>query len=209
MPAVDPLMKALMEVKMLASRSRKEADKANKTRLSEESKASRAMKSREFQIAQIHSQSAVREHHRYVSLRAEAAEAEVLVNDLKAAYSTRERARSLAYASKALEGASRTINLERVLVTANSFLERSQDFKIASSAIRDVSAGVQEQALGGEGKEEVDKLMQKLADEAGVDMREHLEANAAPEGEVGVGVGAGKQKEEEDGLDARLRALRA
>ncbi|OAT13467.1 SNF7 family protein [Blastomyces gilchristii SLH14081] len=91
MPPVDPLMKALMEVKMLASRSRKEAEKANKTRLSEENKASRAMKNREFQIAQIHSQSAVREHHRYVSLRAEAAEAEVLVNDLKAAYSTRER----------------------------------------------------------------------------------------------------------------------
>ncbi|EEH21380.1 hypothetical protein PABG_03596 [Paracoccidioides brasiliensis Pb03] len=208
MPAVDPLMKALMEVKMLASRSRKEAEKANKTRLSEEAKASRAMKNREFQIAQIHSQSAVREHHRYVSLRSEAAEAEVLVNDLKAAYSTRERARSLAYASKALEGASRTINLERVLATANSFLERSQDFKIASSAIRDVSQGVQEQSLGGEGKEEVDRLMQKLADEAGVDMREHLEANAAPEGEVGVREGAGKQKEE-DGLDARLRALRA
>lgn len=94
-------------------------------------------------------------------------------------------------------------------MTANSFLERSQDFKIASSAIRDVSQGVQEQSLGGEGKEEVEKLMQKLADEAGVDMREHLEANAAPEGEVGVREGAGKQKEEEDGLDARLRALRA
>ncbi|EGE84867.1 SNF7 family protein Fti1/Did2 [Blastomyces dermatitidis ATCC 18188] len=209
MPPVDPLMKALMEVKMLASRSRKEAEKANKTRLSEENKASRAMKNHEFQIAQIHSQSAVREHHRYVSLRAEAAEAEVLVNDLKAAYSTRERARSLAYASKALEGASRTINLERVLVTANSFLERSQDFKIASSAIRDVSQGVQEQSLGGEGKEEVERLMQKLADEAGVDMREHLEANAAPAGEVGAREGAGKQREEEDGLDARLRALRA
>lgn len=132
----------------------------------------------------------------------------MLANDLKAAYSTRERAKTLAVASKALDNASRTINLERVLASANAFLERSQDFKIASSAIKDVSQGVQEQALGGtEGREDVDRLMQKLADDAGVDLREHLEEGKVPEHEVE----GGKQKdgEAEDGLGERLRALRA
>ncbi|PGH23017.1 hypothetical protein AJ80_02932 [Polytolypa hystricis UAMH7299] len=208
-PRGDPLMNALMQVKFHARQSRVEAERAQKTRLSEEVKASRAIKKHEFQIAQIHSESAIRERNRYISLKSDAAQAEVLANDLKAAYSTRERAKTLAIASRALDNASRTINLERVLATANAFLERSQDFKIASSAIRDVSAGVQEEAMGAEGREDTERLMQKLADDAGVDMRQHLEADKAPGHEVDAGAQKMKDGEVEDGLGARLRALRA
>lgn len=172
------------------------------------------MKNREFHIARIHAASAVREKRRQISLRAEAARADVIINELKAAQSTRDTSRTLAMASRGLDAASRSVNLEQLVAHANNFLARSEDFKIASSAIDDVAQGVTMQEYGAEGETEVDRLMEQLADDAGVDLRMALEAEgaSAPREDVKEHQGVQTQKvdaEVEDGLGARLRALRA
>lgn len=165
------------------------------------------MKNREFQIARIHASSAVREKRRQVTLRAEAARADVIINELKAAQSTRDTSRTLSMASRGLDAASKSVNLETLVSHANNFLARSEDFKIASSAIEDVASGVSMQEYGAEGETDVDRMMEQLADDAGVDMRLALEQDAAPKEDV-------KEQNKvdpdvEDGLGARLRALRA
>lgn len=171
------------------------------------------MKNREFQIARIHAASAVREKRRQVTLKSEAARADVIINELKAAQSTRDTSRTLAMASRGLDAASKSVNLEHLVSHATNFLARSEDFKIASSAIEDVASGVSMQEYGAEGETEVDRMMEQLADDAGVDMRRALEEDAAPETEVKVKEQPQKQgkadAEVEDGLGARLRALRA
>lgn len=186
---------------------KKEAVRAGKTSEAEERKADRAIANHEFDIARIHAGSAVREKKRQIKLKYEAAQAEVIINELKAVQSTRDTAYTLSVASKGLEAASRSVNLENLLAHANNFLARSEDFKIASSAIEGVAQGVTMQENGPEGQEEVDRLMQKLADKAGVDMRMTLEQDSAPKEDVK------DQKqtdtEVEDALGARLRALRA
>jgi charged multivesicular body protein 1 len=101
------------------------------------------------------------------------------------------------------------VNLEQLVGHANNFLARSEDFKIASSAIEDVAQGVSMQEYGAEGETEVDRLMEQLADDAGVDMRRNLEESQAPKEEVKVPERQGVDAEAEDGLGARLRALRA
>lgn len=172
------------------------------------------MKNREFQIARIHASSAVREKRRQVTLRSEAARADVIINELKAAQSTRDTSRTLALASRGLDAASKSVNLEHLVSHANNFLARSEDFRIASSAIDDVAQGVSMQEAGAEGEADVDKLMEQLADDAGVDMRVALDADTAPTEEVKEQQGQqqGQQQQQpdvEDGLGARLRALRA
>jgi Conserved protein implicated in secretion len=190
-----------------SNRLKKEAVRAEATFKSEKAKADKAMKNREFQIARIHAASAVREKRRQVTLKSEAARADVIINELKAAQSTRDTSRTLAMASRGLDAASRSVNLEHLVSHANNFLARSEDFKIASSAIEDVAQGISMQEYGAEGEADVDRLMEQLADDAGVDMRLNLEADAAPKEEVKEP----KQvdAEVEDGLGARLRALRA
>ena len=171
------------------------------------------MKNREFQIARIHAASAVREKRRQVALKSEAARADVIINELKAAQSTRDTSRTLALASRGLDVASKNVNLEGLVTHANNFLARSEDFKIASNAIEDVAQGVSMQDSGAEGEADVDRLMEQLADDAGVDMRMALEADAAPKEEVKEQQQQQQHKhadaEVEDGLGARLRALRA
>jgi charged multivesicular body protein 1 len=167
------------------------------------------MKNHEFQIARIHAASAIREKRRQVTLKSEAARADVIINELKAAQSTRDTSRTLALASRGLDAASRSVNLEQLVGHANNFLARSEDFKIASSAIEDVAQGVSMQEYGAEGETEVDRLMEQLADDAGVDMRRNLEESQAPKEEVKVPERQGVDAEAEDGLGARLRALRA
>ncbi|KAJ5950120.1 hypothetical protein N7454_001704 [Penicillium verhagenii] len=183
----DPIFEARTNVKLHSNRLKKEAVRAEATYKSEKAKADKAMKNREFQIARIHAGSAVREKRRQVTLKSEAARADVIINELKAAQSTRDTSRTLAMASRGLDAASKSVNLEHLVAHANNFLARSEDFKIASSAIEDVAQG--------------------LADDAGVDMRRALDADKAPEAEV-------KEQQQqpaevEDGLESRLRALRA
>jgi charged multivesicular body protein 1 len=186
---------------------RKEAGRAGKTSDTEQKKAERAMERREFDIARIHAGSAVREKKRQIKLKQEAARAEVIINELKAVQSTRDTAFTLAMASRGLDAASKSVNLENLLAHANNFLARSEDFNIASSAIEGVAQGVTQQEGGVEGQEDVDRMLQQLADKAGVDMRLALDQNAAPKEDIRD---AGQADAEvEDVLGARLRALRA
>jgi len=72
----------------------------------------------------------------------------------------------------------------------------------------DVAAGYYENATSqatavGTPQEDVDRLMSQVADEAGVELHQNLEA-ATPAAKVKVG----PTEEEEDGLGDRLRALR-
>ncbi|WEW59479.1 hypothetical protein PRK78_004953 [Emydomyces testavorans] len=207
----DPLLEAMAEVKVNANQLRKQAIKAESMSRAQEDKATKALKKSQFQISRIHASSAIREKRRSVTLLSKAAEADVIYSDLAAAKSTRDSTRSLAKASKALDSASRSINLERTLAIANAFVARSEDFKLAGSALEGVSRDVQMAELGAaEGaEEEVDKLMERLADNAGVDLRQNLEENAAPREEIGVKAGKQKEADFEDGLAGRLRALRS
>ncbi|KAJ6001661.1 hypothetical protein N7499_002478 [Penicillium canescens] len=205
----DPIFEARTNVKLHSNRLKKEAIRAESTYKSEKAKADKAMKNHEFQIARIHAASAIREKRRQVTLKSEAARADVIINELKAAQSTRDTSRTLALASRGLDAASRSVNLEQLVGHANNFLARSEDFKIASSAIEDVAQGVSMQEYGAEGETEVDRLMEQLADDAGVDMRRNLEESQVPKEEVKVPERQGVDAEAEDGLGARLRALRA
>ncbi|KAJ5198443.1 uncharacterized protein N7498_007560 [Penicillium cinerascens] len=205
----DPIFEARTNVKLHSNRLKKEAARAEATFKSEKAKADKAMKNREFQIARIHAASAVREKRRQVTLKSEAARADVIINELKAAQSTRDTSRTLALASRGLDAASKSVNLEHLVSHANNFLARSEDFKIASSAIEDVAQGVSMQEYGAEGESEVDRMMEQLADDAGVDMRMALESGKAPEEIQQQAEPVKPDAEAEDGLGARLRALRA
>ncbi|KAJ5118497.1 Snf7 [Penicillium atrosanguineum] len=205
----DPIFEARTNVKLHSNRLKKEANRAEATFKSEKAKADKAMKNREFQIARIHAASAVREKRRQVTLKSEAARADVIINELKAAQSTRDTSRTLALASRGLDAASKSVNLEHLVSHANNFLARSEDFKIASSAIEDVAQGISMQEYGAEGESEVDRMMEQLADDAGVDMRMALESGKAPEEIQQQAEPVKPDAEAEDGLGARLRALRA
>ncbi|KAJ6153747.1 Snf7 [Penicillium chermesinum] len=173
----DPIFEARTNVKLHSNRLKKEAARAEATFKSEKAKADKAMKNREFQIARIHAASAVREKRRQVTLKSEAARADVIINELKAAQ------RHTRYLADAGDG--------------------------FASAIEDVAQGVSMQEYGAEGETEVDRLMEQLADDAGVDMRMALEEGKAPEHEVKEQQPVKADAEAEDGLGARLRALRA
>ncbi|KAJ5692032.1 hypothetical protein N7462_001455 [Penicillium macrosclerotiorum] len=201
----DPIFEARTNVKLHSNRLKKEAARAEATFKSEKAKADKAMKNHEFQIARIHAASAIREKRRQVTLKSEAARADVIINELKAAQSTRDTSRTLALASRGLDAASRSVNLEHLVGHANNFLARSEDFKIASAAIEDVAQGLSMQEYGAEGQHEVDELMEQLADDAGVDMRMVLETDETPKNEVVQET----QVKEADGLQDRLAALRA
>ena len=73
--------------------------------------------------------------------------------------------------------------------------------------MRGLLAGVESQQVGVEGASEVEALMGRVADEAGVEISAELKA--APEGEVQQQEAPDKERARmEEGLGDRLRALR-
>ncbi|KAI5293612.1 Vacuolar-sorting protein SNF7 [Ascosphaera acerosa] len=212
----DPLLEAMAEIKVNGNQLRKQAARAESMSKSQENKASNAIKKGQFPVARLHASAATREKRRHLTLLHKAAEADVIYSDLLAAKSTRDSTRSLLKASRAMEAASRSINLERTIAIANQFVSRSEDFKIAGSALEGVSRDVEAQTEGAEEQAgEVDKLMERLADQAGVDLRQDLESDRVPQGEAAepraeaVSSPAAREAELDDGLAGRLKALRS
>lgn len=70
---------------------------------------------------------------------------------------------------------------------------------------------MESQQVGAEGQADVDALMSRVADEAGVELNQELQEGAGPVPSEELGVKEGKQKDQvalEEGLGDRLRALR-
>jgi hypothetical protein len=75
--------------------------------------------------------------------------------------------------------------------------------------MRGASDRVQMQESGPEAQGATDKLLDVLADEVGVDMRQELDSREVPNNEVGESSERHKNPQEEDFLKKRLRDLRA
>ncbi len=113
---------------------------------------------------------------------------------------------SMAQTVRGMDVALKSMDLEKIGTVMEKFEQQFEDLDVVSGYYEGVAGGVESQAVGVEGQGEVEALMSRVADEAGVEVSAELKS--APEGEV--------QKEEperdrarlEEGLGDRLRALR-
>lgn len=121
----------------------------------------------------------------------------------------------MAQTVKGMDMAMKSMDLEKIGAVMEKFESQFEDLDVVGGYYENVAGGVESQALGVEGGEEVDRLMGRVADEAGVELKMEMEeGGSVPEGEVASAAkteGKGKEREREameEGLGDRLRALR-
>lgn len=112
-----------------------------------------------------------------------------------------------------MDVALKSMDLEKIGAVMEKFERQFEDLDVVGGYYEGVAGGVESQQVGVEGQSEVEALMGRVADEAGVELSQGLEQGGmVPTGaEAELGVKEGKQKEQaalEEGLGDRLRALR-
>ena len=110
---------------------------------------------------------------------------------------------SMAQTVRGMDIALKSMDLEKIGTVMEKFESQFEDLDVVSGYYESVAGGVESQAVGAEGHSEVDALMSRVADEAGVELKGELESGKAPVEEVPT------EQEREAGLGDRLRALRA
>jgi charged multivesicular body protein 1 len=128
---------------------------------------------------------------------------------VQTAITMRSVTQSMAQTVKGMDIALKNMDLEKIGAVMEKFEAQFEDLDVVGNYYEGVTSGVESQQVGVEGQGEVEALMGRVADEAGVELSQGLEQGQVPEQDISVK--EGKQKEQaalEEGLDDRLRALR-
>lgn len=112
----------------------------------------------------------------------------------------------MAQTVKGMDVALKSMDLEKIGAVMEKFESQFEDLDVVSGYYEGVAGGVQSQQIGVEGQSEVEALISRVADEAGVELSQEMEQQV-PEHELATAESANKAKLEE-GLGDRLRALR-
>lgn len=110
---------------------------------------------------------------------------------------------SMAQTVRGMDVALKSMDLEKIGTVMEKFESQFEDLDVVSGYYEGVAGGVESQQVGVEGQSEVDALMGRVADEAGVELNHELDSGKAP---VEV---EPTETDREAGLGDRLRALRA
>ena len=153
-------------------------------------------------IARIYAQNAIRKQNERLSLLRLASRIDAVSSRVQTAVTMRQVTGSMTNVVRGMDSAMKAMDLEKISAVMEKFETQFEDLDVASSYYEGATEGATAQ---GTPQEDVEALMGKVADEAGMELNQEMKA--APEG-----VEKGKAREEpglEDGLGERLRALRS
>ncbi len=110
---------------------------------------------------------------------------------------------SMAQTVKGMDAALKNMDLDKIGAVMEKFESQFEDLDVVSGYYEGVASGVESQQVGVQGQSEVDALMGRVADEAGVELSQEMQ-QSVPEHEPP----AAESAKMEEGLGDRLRALR-
>ena len=147
----------------------------------------------------------MRNSQQRVQLLTLAARIDAVAARVQTAITMRTVTASMAQTVKGMDVALKNMDLDKIGAVMEKFESQFEDLDVVSSYYEGVAGGGESQQVGVEGQGEVEALMGRVADEAGVELSQEMKS--APEAEVA------KPEEDrrvlEEGLGDRLRALRS
>lgn len=191
---------SLFKLKFTAKTLRRQSTKAGKEVELEKKKIKKAMLSGNDEIARLHAQTATRKHSEQLNLLRLASRVDAVASRVQTAVTMRQLTGNMGVVVKGMDKAMESMNTESISMMMDKFEQQFEDM--------DASAAYYEQATGAASavdtpQEEVDVLLQQVADDAGIEMSRNLDLNV-----TSVPSTAPQGQEVENRLEERLRALR-
>jgi len=200
------LTESLFQLKFTAKQLQKQSRKAAKDETAEKAKLKKALQQDNVDGARIYAANAIRKHNESLNLLRLSSRIDAVSSRVETAVTMRSVTSSMTGVVRGMDRAMESMNLDRIAMVMDKFESQFEDM--------DAQAGCMESAISqttasSMPQDQVDLLMQKVADEAGLEIKHGL--GEVPKSSVGVTEQepvVAKQEAPEDALAQRLKALR-
>ncbi|KAK9473397.1 Snf7 family [Dipodascopsis tothii] len=194
------LEKSLFQLKFTAKQLNRQATKASRDEAAERAKVKKAIQQGNNDIAKLYAQNAIRKSSERMNLLRLASRIDAVASRVQTAVTMRQVTGSMAQVVKGMDRAMESMNLEKMSMVMEKFEQQFEDLDVTTSYYEEAASSTTAVTAP---QEDVDLLMQKVADEAGLELHQNLESNTPAKGRVGP------TEQEEEGLQEKLRALRS
>jgi len=196
------LENALFRLKFTAKQLNRQAVKAGKDEQTEKTKLKKAIQQGHEDIAKIYAQNAIRKQNEKLNLLRLASRIDAVSSRVQTAVTMQRVSMNIGDVVKGMDVAMGAMDLDKISTIMDKFEKQFEDL--------DVAAGYYENATSsatavGTPQEDVDRLMNQVKDDAGIELNQNLEEATPAKQKIQLA----PTEEEENGLGERLRALRS
>ncbi|CAK9441475.1 uncharacterized protein LODBEIA_P53430 [Lodderomyces beijingensis] len=196
------LEQSLFQLKFTAKQLNRQATKAAKEETQERAKIKKALSQGNNDIAQLYAQNAIRKSNERVNLLRLSSRIDAVASRVQTAVTMRSVTGNMTQVIRGMDKALQTMNLERISLVMDKFETQFEDLDSATNYYETTTNNVNAMTTP---QDQVDELLNQVADEAGIEMKQGLNAAQV---DIQAPVSTSISEEKEDRLAERLRALR-
>lgn len=192
--------KNLFNLKFAVKELERNAKRCEKEEKVEKAKTKKAIQKGNMEGARIHAENAIRQKNQGLNYLRMSARVDAVASRVQTALTTRRVTQSMAGVCKAMDQAMKSMNLEKISALMDKFETQFEDLDVQSSVMENAMSQTTTTTVP---QNEVEQLMQQVADEAGLEL--NMELPTGPQGSIGQSTQA---SQEQDELTQRLARLR-
>ncbi|KAL1513395.1 hypothetical protein ABEB36_002814 [Hypothenemus hampei] len=192
--------KHLFNLKFAAKDLERQSKRCEKEEKQEKAKTKQAIQKGNMEVARIHAENAIRQKNQSLNYLRMSARVDAVASKVQSAVTTRKVTNSMAGVVKAMDAAMKSMNLEKISNVMDKFEQQFEDLGVQTDVLENTMAQTTTTLIP---QNDVDSLMQQVADEAGLELNMEL-----PEGPQGSTVANPQAAQEQDELTQRLAKLR-
>nr|XP_048273907.1 charged multivesicular body protein 1b-2 isoform X2 [Myodes glareolus] len=151
------------------------------------------------EVARIHAENAIRQKNQAINFLRMSARVDAVAARVQTAVTMGKVTKSMAGVVKSMDATLRSMNLEKISALMDKFEHQFETLDVQTQQMEDTMSSTTTLTTP---QNQVDMLLQEMADEAGLDLNMEL-----PQGQTGS-VGASVASTEQDELSQRLARLR-
>ncbi|XP_054163697.1 charged multivesicular body protein 1B2-like [Oppia nitens] len=192
--------KHLFNLKFASKELERNSRKSEKDEKTEKLKLKKAIEKGNLEGARIHAENAIRQKNQALNYLRMSARIDAVASRVQTAVTTKRVTQSLGGVTKAMDSAMKSMNLEKISQIMDKFEKQFEDLDVQTQTMESAMSSTTTITAP---ENQVDQLMQQVADEAGLELN-----MALPSGEVGSIGTATAASTEQDDLSKRLAQLR-
>lgn len=189
----------LFNLKFAAKELERSAKKCEKDTSNEKIKLKRAIEQGNMEGAKIYAENAIRNKNQALAFRRMSSRVDAVSQRVQTAVTTKKVTHSMAGVVKSMESAMKSMNLEQISNLMDRFEQQFESLDVQSSVMSDAMQSTTTMTTP---QNEVDALMQQVADEAGIELNQNL-----PQAQSAT-IGVSTASQDQDELTQRLAKLR-
>jgi len=196
----------LFNLKFAVKEFERNSKKCEKEEKAERAKLKKAIAKGNMEVARIHGENAIRQKNQALNYLKMAARIDAVASRVQTAVTTKKVTQSMAGVVKAMDSAMRSMNLEKVSTLMDKFEKQFEDLDVQSACM---DTAMSQTTTTSVPQNDVDNLMQQVADEAGLELNMELPQGGTSTIGASTAVGSSTQASaEQDELTQRLARLR-